>query len=428
MPLVDYSSSDSESAAESSALPPTAKKQKTAHNAGTPSSNRQAQQTALPPLPSAFHDLYASTVRVSTSDDPALHQGRKRVHPHKAGHWPTHLYIEWHPTNPERTHLSTLLTTIQTAISSLTTTSSNTTTNPITLSPFLTSDLGAPQPLHISLSRPLALTTAQRDAFLSQLRASIGSSGVQPFALAPLALEWHRTRESERSFLVLRVGSVVDDAASASTLASGSASAFASEQDGAFGRDQPRGSKRKATENGDRGHRGGDATNPNPNPNPNPDLTALLTRSNALSTSFDQPALYAFKSPSNTSHTPNTANTPKNPPSTSTDSPNPSQTSDWASTAFHISLAWSFAPPTPALRRATADAFDAFDTPGKKTGTETTEPRTGTRDAVLAMRIRVDGLKAKIGNVVTHVPLPVRGKSFTGRDRGGGGGKGLFGV
>lgn len=87
MALVDYSSSDSESET-GEATSTAAKRQKTSHN------EKSDEQTALPPLPDAFHDLYASTVRVSTTDDPTLHQGRKRVNPHRVGNWPSHLYIE----------------------------------------------------------------------------------------------------------------------------------------------------------------------------------------------------------------------------------------------------------------------------------------------------------------------------------------------
>lgn len=77
MALVDYSDSDSDNE-------PKTKKQKII----------SGDTNALPPLPAGFRDLYSSTVRTSTQDDPALHAGRKRVTPHIAGNWPTHVYLD----------------------------------------------------------------------------------------------------------------------------------------------------------------------------------------------------------------------------------------------------------------------------------------------------------------------------------------------
>lgn len=48
------------------------------------------------------------------------------------------------------------------------------------LTSLLESDLGAPLPLHVSLSRPLALTTAQKDDFLARLEGAIRGCGVLP--------------------------------------------------------------------------------------------------------------------------------------------------------------------------------------------------------------------------------------------------------
>jgi len=107
-PLVDYSS-DSEPEPAEAATPNRGPTKPTSAAApgdckGDPQPIRDgdAEQKVqppadLPPLPAAFHDLYASTVRTSTADDPSLHQGRTRQTPHIAGQWPSHIYIECAP-------------------------------------------------------------------------------------------------------------------------------------------------------------------------------------------------------------------------------------------------------------------------------------------------------------------------------------------
>ncbi|RAL68167.1 hypothetical protein DID88_008877 [Monilinia fructigena] len=114
---------------------------------GTSSSNylkrkrNLSSSSELPPLPSKFHDLYASTVRNSTRDDPSLHGGRKRVTPHIEGIGQP-IFI---------------------------------------LSTFLTSDLGAPLPLHVSLSRTIGFSKDVKDAFLNSFEKAIKISGIRPF-------------------------------------------------------------------------------------------------------------------------------------------------------------------------------------------------------------------------------------------------------
>jgi hypothetical protein len=56
-----------------------------------------------------------------------------------------------------------------------------------TVHTFLKSDLGAPLPLHISLSRPIGFPTEKKDHFLSSLQRVIASSTIRP-CVYPLSL------------------------------------------------------------------------------------------------------------------------------------------------------------------------------------------------------------------------------------------------
>lgn len=88
MSLVQYSDSESDSGNQQHANPVQKPKILLKRKRSQPSSDD------LPPLPAAFHDLYSTNARVSTSDDPSLHGGRKRAVPHVDGNWPSHIYLE----------------------------------------------------------------------------------------------------------------------------------------------------------------------------------------------------------------------------------------------------------------------------------------------------------------------------------------------
>lgn len=91
MSLVQYPDSDSDSAGDQNASVPAQKPKPALKRKRSPPGPGSDD---LPPLPAAFHDLYSTNARVSTSDDPSLHGGRKRAVPHVDGNWPSHVYLE----------------------------------------------------------------------------------------------------------------------------------------------------------------------------------------------------------------------------------------------------------------------------------------------------------------------------------------------
>ncbi|KAL8364269.1 hypothetical protein RB601_009825 [Gaeumannomyces tritici] len=242
MALVEYSS---DSGSETEHKPESCPVAKTAVLGGA--STGGGDRPSLPPLPPSFHDLYASTVRASARDDPSLHQGRTRQIPHVAGNWPSHIYIEWFPTQEECATLASLLDELRSELDG----GGEGPSGGQQLHSFLASDLGTPLPLHISLSRPFVLTTGDKDDFLRRLTVAVeGQTAVPRFAVHPSALSWHRSPDSNRAFLVLRVRERDDD---------------------------------------------GDT---------NPGLAALLARCNALVRQFGQPPLYASSSSSSSPPSP----------------------------------------------------------------------------------------------------------------------------
>jgi len=205
---------------------------------------------------------------------------------------------------------------------------------------FLTSDLGAPLPLHVSLSRPIGLATEQKDGFLTALERSVKSSGVRPFKFTFAGLDWVPNFETTRWFLVLRL-------------------------------QRP----------------GGD------------ELNKLLRVGNRVVRDFGQPPLYVppASSTSDEAMLGSTVKAPRHgdrtgrargavPPVRASDAQD-------VSDAFHISVAWTLEPPSEELREATKTLVNDAQF-----------------DEIRGLGVKVEAIKAikaKIGNVVTHIDLPV---------------------
>ncbi|KAF8424528.1 U6 snRNA phosphodiesterase Usb1 [Tirmania nivea] len=189
--LVDYSDSDSQSDNECNppkrvctlSLSPAARSALGPHPV-----------TDLPPLPSRFHDLYVAAPRLATRDDPSLHGGRQRAVPHELGNWPTFVFLEWHLNAAEfngkrkaRHH----------------TKDEGFVKAQFKLISSLVSDLGAEQPLHVSLSRPNNLKTEERARFVDLLEERIHKARLKPFDIFFKGFEWVSNSDGTRWFFVM---------------------------------------------------------------------------------------------------------------------------------------------------------------------------------------------------------------------------------
>ncbi|PKY05968.1 hypothetical protein P168DRAFT_326267 [Aspergillus campestris IBT 28561] len=172
MALVEYSDSDSESPAESNSPPPAKKARKNT----TPSD--------IPPLPAAFHDLYATSTRVSVRDDPSLHGGR-------------------YPSNEEFALLSDTISQMRAQLGK--------NSREPEIHSLLRSDLGVRLPLHISLSRPAVLRTEQRQSFMTVFQTAIQKSHIEAVTTTVETLDCVSNFDKTRWFYVLRVSRPADD-------------------------------------------------------------------------------------------------------------------------------------------------------------------------------------------------------------------------
>ena len=159
MPLVEYSSSESDTETSIVSHKPTLKRKRQLEGLD------QEVRKPPPPLPASFHDLYATNVRTGTSDDPSLHGGRQRGTPHVVGNYAGHVYVEWYPSAEETSVISKVIHKFASCA------------NVVSL---LESDLGVPLPLHISLSRSLSLTNETKDDFAEVLGGVLRASAVSP--------------------------------------------------------------------------------------------------------------------------------------------------------------------------------------------------------------------------------------------------------
>jgi U6 snRNA phosphodiesterase len=177
-------------------------------------------------------------------------------------------------------------------------------------------------PLHVSLSRPLSLTTRQKDTFLSRVTDAVAASSIHPFALNPHGLGWYHSPDSARTFLILRVSH-------------GTTHAPPDVEGAGAGVLVPA----------------------------NRELGRLLGRFNTVAAALGQPPLYQRRA------------------------------SRAVQEAFHVSIAWCFSLPAEEICLQTHELL-----------------RREPHGEICKWKIPVQVVKAKIGNVVTQIPLPEKGR------------------
>lgn len=207
MSLVTYSDSEDDDDDDSDQI---SKKTSHTHSHSTLSGSKRKRShddeqslhaSKPPPLPSSLANLYASNVRSSTNDNPALHQGRRRQIPHIEGNWPSFVYLEWLPPPEDLLRLEDSITSVASGHDFDNSTSQARQHQQVRSS--LRSDLGVLQPLHVSLSAPLILTTDNKDTFESTLSQNIQEMHLGSFCTSPSDLRWVTNFDGTRHFLIV---------------------------------------------------------------------------------------------------------------------------------------------------------------------------------------------------------------------------------
>lgn len=146
----------------------------------------------LPPLPSAFYDLYTSKP-ASQLENETDKNGKVRVAPHVEGQWPTHVYLEWKPDVAWR-RLEILNGSVSKALE----------TQKIAYHSLVKSEVGVRLPLHVSLSDTLLPSTESKqqviDGICDALKAWEGPVKIE-LAKTKLQVVFNKTKT--RGFVVL---------------------------------------------------------------------------------------------------------------------------------------------------------------------------------------------------------------------------------